>query len=373
MNIAKSVTGLLLAGSLFLAGCNDEGATETPTESTNDNGAETTEQGDLHIEVVAKGFQHQFWTAVKSGAEQAAEEYGITMNFTGPANETAIQEQNQMLSNAVNQDPDAIVLASLDTESQIDLISQAYDAGIPIVGFDSGVPDAPEGAIVANASTDNYAAAALGAERIFEAIEDEVANASVDNSVRIGVVSQEVNSLSIRSRTEGFIETMNEMAIELDNVNEGEVAIVGHDRFNNGVSENEASVIIELSVPTQATDSAIQTAAQTLFNKDDLIAIFGTNELAANGIVNANQAVGDRLNDDVIGGGFDAGALQLEAVRDGTLYGSITQNPVQIGYLAIELAVQAVNGEEVEDVDTGAVWYNQENVDDEDVSELLYE
>lgn len=364
MNLSKKIIGLLLAGSLLLGACDTEADEETVAPE---------EQAEIHVELIAKGFQHQFWNAVYQGAQDAAEDLDVTINFTGPANETAIQEQSQMLSNAVNQNPSAIALASLDTESQIDLITQAQNAGIPIIGFDSGVPGAPEGSIVANASTDNVAAAALGADHVFEAVEDQVAEASVDNPVRFGVVSQEVNSMSIRSRTEGFIDRVEELSLQLENINDGEVAIVGHDRFSNGVSENEAAVIIELQVPTQASDAAIQTSAQTLFNKADLIAIFGTNELGANGLINGNDATGGRLGDDVVGAGIDSGALQIQAVRSGDFVGSITQDPIQIGYKAVELAVQAVNGEEVEDVDTGAVWYNSDNIDDEEIEQLLYE
>lgn len=365
----KKITGLVIltiVSALFLVACGGE-------NDTSSNGTSSDNGEDLHIEVVAKGFQHQFWTAVSQGAEQAASDYGVTMNFTGPANETAIQEQNQMLSNAINQSPAAIALASLDTESQIDLISQAQNSGIPIIGFDSGVPGAPEGSIAANASTDNYAAAELGAENIFDAISEEIDSATTEASVRIGIVSQEVNSMSIRTRTEGFMDRIVELAATSDNVSEDEIAIVGHDRYNNGVSESDAKVVVELQVPAQATDAAIQVSAQTLFNKPDLIAIFGTNELGGNGIINANQATGNRLQTDVVGGGFDSGALQIDAVRNGVLHGAITQNPVQIGYMAIELAVKAINGEDVSDVDTGAVWYNASNVDNEDVQALLYE
>lgn len=368
MKISKKTIGVLLSSAFLISAC-----AEDNNDTNNDSSGNTNNTEETHIEVVAKGFQHQFWTAVNQGAEEAAEDYDVTMSFTGPANETAIQEQNQMLSNTINQDPSAIVLASLDTESQIDLITQAMNSEIPIVGFDSGVPGAPEGAIVANASTDNVAAAALGAEKVFEAVTDQVQEATSDNPVRFGVVSQEVNSMSISSRTEGYMNKIEELALEMDNISDGDVAIVGNDKYNNGVSEDEAKVIIELQVPTQATDAAIQTVTQTLFNKEDLITIFGTNELAANGIINANQATGNRLEDDVIGAGFDAGALQIDAVENGVLYGSITQNPVQIGYMAIELAVKAINGEEIEDVDTGAVWYNADNINDEDVNVLLYE
>ena len=46
---------------------------------------------------------------------------------------------------------------------------------------------------------------------------------------------------------------------------------------------------------------------------------------------------------------------------------------LQIGYQAVELAVKAANGEEVSDVDTGALWYTADNIDDEEIAACLYE
>lgn len=382
LNKIKNV-GLFLSMALVLASCggsNDANKTEN-TSSTDANQVEEAQSNEtasssddqVTVELVAKGFQHQFWKAVNTGADNAAKDLNAKITFQGPENETAIQEQVQILANAVNKKPDAIAFAALDTQASIDLLNQAKSAGIPIIGFDSGVPDAPEGTIVANASTDNKAAAALAAENMFPAIEDKVKSASKDNPVRIGIVSQEVNSASISDRTSGFIDKIVELAGKLDNVSE-DIAIVGNDKFANGISASDAVLILDLAVPAKVTDAEGQTQAQTLLNKEDLIAIYGSNEFAAKAIINADSAVGGKLGPDkIIGVGFDSGAIQIDAIKKGVLYGSITQDPISIGYKAVELAVKASKGEEVEDVDTGAVWYNADNVESDDVAPLLYE
>lgn len=371
-NWIKSLT-VGFASVLLLSACGttddagDAGDVEEPeTEETED-------MGDMSVEVVAKGFQHQFWKSVNDGADQAAEEYGATINFVGPANETAIQEQVQMLSNAINKKPTAIVLASLDTESQLDLLNQAKDDGIPIVGFDSGVPDAPEGTIQANAATDNYNATQEAADVIFEVREDEITGASVDNPVRIGVLSQEVNSQSITERTAGFIDRMLELTEAVDGF-EGAVAVTGHSKFENDVSEDDAAVIIDLQVPAEITDASAQTSGQTLLNKEDIIAVFGSNEFAAKGLINADASVGGVLGEDgILAVGFDSGAIQQDAIRNESFYGAITQDPVRMGFLAVELAIKVAQGEEVEDIDTGAVWYDASNIDSDEIQALVYE
>ena len=73
--------------------------------------------------------------------------------------------------------------------------------------------------------------------------------------------------------------------------------------------------------------------------------------------------------DKVIGVGFDSGANRLDAIKCGVLAGSITQNPVQIGYQTVTLAAK---GEPVEDVDTGALWYDSTNMDSAEVALCLY-
>lgn len=367
----KKKMGLVLMSSVvslgLLAACGSE-------ESSGSSEGGGSSDGKMKIEVVAKGFQHDFWRAVKTGAEQAAEEAGAELQFVGPKNESAIAEQVEMINNAINKKPSAIALAALDTSASLDAISKAMDNGIPIIGFDSGVPDAPEGSVLANAATDNYAAGELAAEGMFKGIEEKVASANGE-VVRIGVVAQEVNSMSITARTQGFIDKMVELTEGVESIGAGKVAVTGHTKLENDVKVDDALVVIETRVPAQLTDAAGQTEAQTLLEKSDLIGIYGSNEFAAKAIINADNAISDgRIGPDkVIAVGFDSGALQLDAVKTERFYGSVTQDPIAIGYNAVKLAVAAANGEEVADVDTGAKWYDASNIESEEIAPLLYE
>jgi len=46
----------------------------------------------LYIPVISKGFQHQFWLAVKAGAEKAAKDFDVTITFEGPENESMVDK-----------------------------------------------------------------------------------------------------------------------------------------------------------------------------------------------------------------------------------------------------------------------------------------
>ncbi len=58
-----------------------------------------------YIAIVSKGFQHQFWQAVKQGAEQEAKAKGARITFEGPPTEQDIEQQVTMLTNAIQKKP----------------------------------------------------------------------------------------------------------------------------------------------------------------------------------------------------------------------------------------------------------------------------
>ena len=368
----------------LLAGCGGGGDTTTTdtttdaaeTEETTD-AAETEETADaeattdnsgLHLEIVSKGLQHAYWQAVLNGVNSKAEELGVSVNFVGPDSESNIQQQVQQLETALNADPSAIGLAALDTNSVMDLLQTAVDSGIPIVGFDSGVPGAPEGAIVANCSTDNLAAGGIAAQEVYKLISDRIANA--EGTVRIGVVAQDATSESVVNRGLGFIQEM--ASLVADSGKTVGMASVSNERYvtDSGVEVNdEADVVIEVRVPASVTSELSAADASAILEQEDTIAIYGSNEHSANENLN-KCGTGEGQ---VVAAGFDSGASIMNAVRSGVFAGAVTQAPVAMGEYLVETLVAAANGETVEDIDTGCQWYTAENMDDPEIAQNLYE
>lgn len=327
-----------------------------------------------NFEIVSKGFQSTYWQAVYKGASSEAKKLGVTINMVGPNSESDIADQVQMLNSAVNAKPAAIGLASLDTNACLDAIKAAQSANIPIIGFDSGVPKAPEGAVYANASTDNYKAGGVAADGMYDAIKDRIANAK--GQVRIGEVNQDATSESICNRGLGFIDEM----IAKITADGKTVAVVGNDYYvtntkGKTVDKKSANVIIEVRVPSQTTTELTAIEASTILNEKDTIAIFGSNQTAAEGVVTANGNL-NKLGttaDKIIGVGFDSGSVLKGAITAGTLYGAVTQAPVAIGEKMVDLLVQVANGEKVSNVDTGCQWYNKDNIASPEISQNLYD
>jgi ribose transport system substrate-binding protein len=289
-------------------------------------------QQQQYIPLISKGFQHQFWQAVKTGAEQAGKDYNVRITFEGPETEAMVDKQIDMLSSALAKHPAAIGFAALDSKAAIPLLKKAQAAGIPIVAFDSGVDsDIP----TTTATTDNKAAAGLAADKMAQLIGDagEVALVVHDQTSRTGV-----------DRRDGFVDRMKSAH---PNVKIVSVQYGGGDHLKS----------------TEIAKSMLQAYP-------NLKGIFGSNEGSAAGVVNAVRETHHK----VVVIGYDSGKQQKDAIRDGIEAGAITQNPVGIGYKTVEAAVKTLKGEKLPKViDTGFYWYDKTNIDDPKIAAVLYD
>lgn len=317
---ATAATALLLA----LGAC-----------SSDDGGGGGGGGGDKpYVALVSKGFQHQFWQAVKKGADDAAAELDVEVTFEGPETETEVDKQLSMLQTALDKSPDALGFAALDSEASIPLMTDAQSRGIPVIAFDSGVESEVP---VTTVSTDNVAAAAEAAKHMAELTGGEG---------KIAVLGHDQTSQTGQQRVSGFVDYVESEAPGLEIV---DVQYAGGDQLK---SADAAKSILQAN--------------------PDLVGIYGTNEGAATGVVKAVQELGKSGDLTVIG--FDSGKAQLDAIKDGTMAGAITQNPVGIGYETVKAAVAAIDGEQVEpEIDSGFFWYDKDTMDDPEIAEVLYE
>jgi ribose transport system substrate-binding protein len=287
---------------------------------------------EVYIPLVSKGFQHQFWQAVKQGAEQAAKEYKVKVTFEGPETEAMVDKQIDMLTAALAKNPKAIGFAALDSKAATPLLKKAQAANIPIVAFDSGVDsDIP----VTTATTDNLAAAGLAADKMAELIgkEGDVAVVVHDQTSRTGI-----------DRRDGFLNRMksNYPKIKIVSVQYG-----GGDQLKS----------------TEITKSILQA-------NPNLKGMFGANEGSAIGVLNGAK----EMKRKIVIIGYDSGKQQKAAIASGEMAGAITQNPVGIGFKTVEAAVKALKGEKLPKIiDTGFYWYDKANMAEPKIAAVLYD
>jgi ribose transport system substrate-binding protein len=286
-----------------------------------------------------------------------------------------------MLNNAMAKNPVAIALAALNTSSVLDQLQAIKAKGIPVIGFDSGVPEAPAGSIWANASTDNFNAAGMAAKKMFEVIKPKIEMATDTRPVKIIVMNQDASGESLLSRGKGFRDTMVDLITTQTKLTKNDIKVMGNTAYIASSSPTMGrKVLIEMVVPASAAMTDATNASQAVLNKivsDHVLGIFCSNEATVKGLLAAtNDGASLKSNamyKDVVVIGYDAGAGQKNAVRKGYFLGSITQDPYSIGFKAVELAYKAYKGESVSDVDTGAKFYDKMNMDNADIKGLLYD
>jgi ribose transport system substrate-binding protein len=285
-----------------------------------------------HVAIVSKGFQHQFWQAVRRGAEEEAEKRGVVVTFEGPPEETDVEAQITMLQNAVTRNPDALALAALDSRAAAPSLDEATSKDIPVVAFDSGVEsDIP----VTTVATDNAAAAREAAKHMCDLI---------DGKGLVGIVAHDQVSLSGTDRRDGFVEGMKEYGSDV------EVLPV---QYGDGDQAKSADI-----------------ARSMVTANPDLSGLFGTNEGSAIGVYKGVQESG---RDDLAIIGFDSSRAQVEAIERGEMAGAVTQDPVEMGRVTVRTALQAIGGKKVEDViDTGFYWYDADSVDTDEIQQAIY-
>lgn len=380
MLCAAMVTSMS-ATAAFAAEETEESAAEESTDST--AAEDPTAQFDglkaneaYEFPMMVKSFQSTYWDAAQEGMKKAAEELGVTYKPQGPNSESDIADQVNMINTAISSNPVGLGLAACDTSSVTDALKTCAEKGIPVVTFDTGIADAPEGSVVCEVCTDNNQAGEVAAENMYNSIKDVVKDA--DGQVIIGEVNQDATAQNIQQRGTGFINKM----IELLQADGKTVAVSGNEFYVNAAEgadadEKSADVVIQVAVPAQTTVELCSTEAQAILSQENCIAIFGSNQVSAEGVLAANANLNvlgsDAANGDVIGVGFDAGSIIKAAVKDGTFVGAVTQSPLMMGYYAIYALTAAANGQELQDVPTEGYWYDSTNMDDESISPNLYD
>jgi ribose transport system substrate-binding protein len=289
----------------------------------------------LKIAVIPKGTTHQFWQSVHYGAQQAADKYGVEIIWSGPPKEDNRTEQIGVVENSVTRGVDGICLAPLDARALVAAVKSAKQEGIPSVIFDSGL-DSPE-SIVSYVATDNANGGALAARELGKLL---------GGKGNVILFRYAIGSESTEQREQGFLDAL---AKEFP-----DIKVISQDQYAGATAEEAL------------------TKAQNLLNKLDAQAdgIFAVNESCAMGMLQALRDAG--LAGKVKFIGFDTSDKMIAALKSGDMHGLVLQDPVKMGFTAVETMVKHLRGEKVvARIATGELLATQANMDEPAVKERL--
>ena len=366
-----------------------------------------------YISVIGKTENSSYWQQVAAGVQQAADDINERLGYSGsdavrvlfnaPADSEDIDEQVNILDEEMARYPDVIAIASIDenaSEVQFDL---AIANGIPIVAFDSG--NSYQG-IQCTCMTNNTEAAAMGAQKLCEAIGEsgEVAlivpdSVSGNAKDRVSAFQQEISenhpgvSIAETIYMDQLDELKREAAAEQLGVSAEELAAWTAEAAGEQTVIEEAETVADGTDGDEDTSENISEEARTRLEDIDSIAggmsdedaivyylekhpdlkgCFGTNDETV--LLGAQALKSMEKTEDIVMMGFDAGKDQLSALSDGSIDGLVVQNPFGMGYATVVAAARTALeiGNEAQ-VDTGFVWVDAENMEDESIQPMLYE
>ena len=366
-----------------------------------------------YISVIGKTENSSYWQQVAAGVQQAADDINEKLGYSGsdavrvlfnaPADSEDIDEQVNILDEEMARYPAVIALASIDenaSEVQFDL---AIANGIPIVAFDSG--NSYQG-IQCTCMTNNTEAAAMGAQKLCEAIGEsgEVAlivpdSVSGNAKDRVSAFQQEIseNHPGVSIAETIYMDQIDELkraaAAEQLGVPAEELATWTAEAAGEQTAIEEAETVADGTDGDEDTSENISEEARTRLEDIDSIAggmsdedaivyylekhpdlkgCFGTNDETV--LLGAQALKSMEKTEDIVMMGFDAGKDQLSALSDGSIDGLVVQNPFGMGYATVVAAARTVLeiGNEAQ-VDTGFVWVDAENMEDESIQPMLYE
>lgn len=293
-----------------------------------------------HIAVIPKGTTHVFWKSIHAGAIRAQRELNasgipVEVIWKGPLKEDDRSAQINVVENFIGQKVDGIVLAPLDSKALVAPVIKAERAGIPTVVFDSGIE---YDGIVSFAATDNYKGGLMAGECLVKLL---------GGKGKVIMLRYMVGSASSTAREQGFLDVISRFS---------QIHLLSEDKY------------------TGATRDTAYSASQNVLNRygDEVDGIFMPNESSTNGMLLALRAIG-RAGGDVKFVGFDGGEQNVQGVESGDLQGIVIQDPFKMGYTAVKLMVQHLQGQSVEKrVDTGATLVTPDNLNNENIQKLLF-
>lgn len=283
-----------------------------------------------NIDLIVKGSGMEFWKNVNKGAQAAASTYHVNVTMDGPEAEKDPNDQISYMAKAIEQKPDAIILAANDYNGMVKPVENAVNAGIPVVMVDS---DVNSNRTVAYVGTDNIE---LGSK-----LATELCN-RIKTGGKVGVVSFVQNSYPAVQREKGFRDTM---------AQEGRFKLLN----------------------TLYCDSDISTAEQQttalLKSEPNLTAIAALNAQSATG---AAQALSKSGRKDIQFFAVDCMPEEAMYMEEGVLNIALLQNPYQMGYYSVEAAVQKLSGQQVKDKYTDIYTVDKNNLFDDLYQQLIF-
>lgn len=293
----KMLLMFVLLSMMVLAACSMDAPGSDSEETTGGEEA----AGDFTIGFSISTLNNPFFVTLSEGAEAKASELGASLSVVDAQDDASKQASD--VEDLIQQGVDMILINPVDSEAVASAVQSANGADIPVITVDRS---AESGEVVSHIASDNVAGGEMAAEHLLSLVGDGAQVAELE-----GVPG----SSAARERGEGF----------------------------NNVAADSLEVVAKQTANFNRAEG-LSVMENILQANPEVTGVFAHNDEMALGALEAIEAAGA----DVTVVGFDATDDAIAAVEEGRLAGTIAQKPEMIGEMAVDTAVQHLNGEEVE-------------------------
>lgn len=276
----------------------------------------------------------EFWESVKKGAELASVEFEVDVIVEGAIDETNVEVQGEILEEIIEKKPKAVVLAVADYQRIHSVAEKIIQEGITLVTIDSDVKTDYKHSFVATNNTQAAKKAGKEMARI------------LGGKGQVAVMSHFYASTTAKEREEGFREEME---------NYEDIKVI--DKTWNCNSD---------------VNIAYQETLSILEEYPNVDGIFGSNEMAINGI---SKAINDKgLAHKIKLIGFDSNPEIVQLIEEDVINAVMVQRPFNMGYIGIKKAVEETKDRRKpkEFIDTGCVLITKENIYEPENQKLIF-
>lgn len=274
---------------------------------------------------------NDFWKALILGTKMAAKEYNADIEIKAPTEENDIERQNELLKEAISEEPDAILFSPSSFTESNDLLKEAKEKGIRISFIDSYTEEKVQDLTVA---TDNLEAG----EKL-----GKFAATLLGPDDQIAIVAHVKGVSTAVEREEGFRKGLGDLAKNI-------VEVVYCD------SQYEKS----------------RKLTQELMEKyPNLKMVAGMNEYSSVGAARAVKAAGAKDRIQVVGVDSSQEAVQL--MENGVFKGLVVQKAFKMGYIGVKETILMLRGKSYEkDINSGCELVTPDNMYDSEIEKLLF-
>ncbi|MGW1621154.1 ABC transporter permease/substrate-binding protein [Streptomyces sp. NPDC002172] len=244
-----------------------------------------------------------FFVQIRAGAQAEARKQGVDLTVTDAQND-ASQQANQ-LQNFTSSGLGAIIVNPVDSDAASNSVKAAGKADIPVIAVDRGVNNAKTATLVAS---DNVAGGELAAKTIAE---------KLGGQGKIVILQGQAGTSAARERAQGFAD---------------------------GLKAYPGIQVVAQQPADFDRTKGLDVMSNLLQAHPDVQGVIAANDEMALGAI---KALGSKAGSSVSVVGFDGTPDGLTAVKNGTLYASVAQQPSQLGKIAVDNALKAVKDQKI--------------------------